>query len=253
MNRPCAAYPMQAFVEGKPGLLQELAEDFQKKTDLIIHDKCDPIVNLPAEKASLCCLLGFCVCKGKGLQAQRFHNNLTTYLKQQFTPMRKRKGKAPLTGDALVKQNKLKANREMMDDGFIVIKIYLQHERSSDLMEVPLSSIDSIGSGWASLLADDATNDVVEEVWFHLGFVNYSTWQISLLRLEEDTMTRIPGFIKLMLPEEQSLSSAVKLSPAHFQDLIDFDSRWSCKVYCILENDDALPLVTRPRKKQFRC
>ena len=84
------------------------------------------------------------------------------------------------------------------------------------------------------------------EFWFHIGFVNYVSWQLSCLQLQlkdEQDEVSAARLRKLQLPLDEDLTRAIQISPGHFCDLIDFNAEWVCAVYSVVDNDDSLPLV----------
>lgn len=227
------------------GLLHHLEEDFQSRTGLVMHQDCRPIGNLPPEPKTLCCVLGFCICKGRGLQASTFHKNLVSFLRNQFTPKRKRKDAAPLDAAAEARQKTLKENRDLLNNGRIVAQLHAHvkpveglqgHEIREEVSQVGLTG------GWGSFLEENMRDSNQQVFWFHLGYVNYTSWHCSLMQLQEDDEYAHSdlGFRKLVFRREQSIQSAIRVSPAHFKELVDFEPAWFCTVHCIVENDDIL-------------
>lgn len=222
--------------------------DFEKRAELVIHEKCTPIGALPPERDRTCCLLGVCLCKGQGLTAARYHQNLIALLKKSFTPFRKRKDGLPLEAAKQAQQDVLKAHRALLDNGGVVLKLHVSSE--SETLPDSEGGEEVVGEWEDLLLADVGFTKEERNIcfWFHVGYVNYSSWQLSLLRLQpaphDRQLQSSYGFIRLELPEGDLLTDAIQLSQSHFMQLIDFDLEWLCTVHCVLENADSLLKVS---------
>ena len=246
----------QALLDGSSkdhGIKQALLDAFEEQTGLVRHRDCPAIEGLKRETPNLCEMFGSCFCKGIGLQAMLFHKNLVTILKHEFTPPRKPKGGQQdiqtLPVDEQTRIKRLVSNRSLLEDLRIVLR-FQQCSSETEGESVP-------AQGWQAALAtmlDLAEEEPAQEspqpsayetdLWFHVGFVNYTSWYMSMLKLREDVDSE-PGLHgdrhKLLVTQEPIAS----LSVFHFKELLDLAQQWRCTVYKVIDNDDPLELESR--------
>ena len=149
-----------------PGLLSELAEDWQRRCALVRHA---PGQRLPPKKdATQCCMLGRCVCKGVGLQSLRMHENLVQLMRPYLAQPNSRKRKA----DA---ERKPKERTAVQHTDFRVrvdsASIALRFQRVAE--DLPPST------GWAAaaralLDMDSSSHAASTEYWCVIGHMNHS-------------------------------------------------------------------------------
>ena len=194
---------------------------------------------MPPQPKRTCCLLGRCVCQGRGLQGLQFAKNLCAFLRQTFVPIRVRK-KTPLSEAAQIRQTKLKSNKARLDSGHIVLQLRRVSPREDSGLQ------EAISDGWLGELMNGIMDPdhLQDEFWFHVGYVNYVSWQVSYLQLQpKDEAVSAAGLRKLHLPLGDDLARAIQISPGHFCDLLDFKAEWGCTVHRVVDNQDSLPLA----------
>ena len=169
-------------------------------------------------------------------------------------PLRVRKDK-PLSDIGQARQKILKSNRAALDSGHIVLHLRRMSYRGAEGMDNAEHDESSSG-GWLSMLLGEVQDEQYPgtEFWFHIGYVNYVSWQLSCLQLQlKDEQDEISAarLRKLQLPLDEDLTKAIQISPGHFCDLIDFNAEWVCTVYAVVDNDDSLPQVARACNPEY--
>ena len=239
----------QVLLSGKHRLplRQRLKDMWEKINFLYVHEDQEPIPSTTSSQ-QLCVQFGMCVCSGIGLQALSFHKRLTSFLRPFFTPKRRRSKKDPVTGKRIEieltgaekqKQVALKAQKQLMDDGFVVIKIEQANNLHADSHFEGFESL--MGSSWAKLAADCLQDDGVgcapsssahasnKACWFHCGHVNYNNWFLCLMPLKPVGEPNQAGLQRLEVFDRVKPQMSVHTFAEHF----DFDVAWNLKMYTI--------------------
>ena len=222
---------------------------WEKVNFLYVHEDQEPIPSTTSSQ-QLCVQLGMCVCSGIGLQALSFHKRLTSFLRPFFTPKRRRSKKDPVTGKRVEieltgtekqKQIALKAQKRLMDEGFVVIKIEQANNLHADSFFEGFESL--MGSSWAKLAADCLQDDRVacapsssahdhassKACWFYCGHVNYNNWFLCLMPLKPVGEPNQAGLQRLEVFDRVKPQMSVHTFAEHF----DFDVAWNLKMYTI--------------------
>ncbi|CAE7653893.1 unnamed protein product, partial [Symbiodinium necroappetens] len=138
-------------------------------------------------------------------------------------------------------QTKLKSNRKLLDDGFVVVCLR-PSSRAVPTEEVLPQKY--MHSSWKAL-AMAAMNVRVEggadspsALWLHVGHINYTTWALGVLRLDEAGADEDrPEYLKLQVPTPQEYCHSVRMFE---QSKLNFDGPWQFSVSTILSNNDVL-------------
>ena len=234
--------------KGRSGLKSELLQDWQRRSSMFMHDKSTRVPNTP-NKATACQVLGFCVCQGIGASGKMFSDALIRVLKPLFTPPRKRKPKIDKQVETIatlpeqfqpqlpepeshhVKQ--LRANRKLLVQGMVVLKISKQ--TSQPITDSDLDDINALGHSWAALVLSELQRNTEplpctpeeDQIWLHIGYVNFQIWSVTLLRLAPKGPPTTEGLqvleIKELFVENASVLFAKLLSNAEFQSPWDVE------------------------------
>ena len=221
------------------GLKGKLESNFDKKCQLIRHSEVPKIGEMPAVKKKPCSLFGTCFCSGDGFEAMQFHGNLSSMLKSLFTPPRKRKADSLQveSDDQMAKRRFLASNRQMLQSLHIVL--HLQMVDQPDHREEGSDTACASNNPWSSVLdtmLQESTCSGPSELWFHIGTVNYTTWFFSVLQLHPVESRGARRRLRVARAAEFGLSAVA------FKKCVDFTVPWSCTLYSIVDNDDALTL-----------
>ena len=226
-----------------------LFDKWESLCDMILHTDQEPVEDVADALPTRCAQLGMCVCESRGLQAYLFHSRLVYCLKPFFTPRRARRIR-DASGNMVAQelsqaqqhqQTKLKSNRKLLDDGFVVVCLR-PSSRAVPTEEVPPQKY--MHSSWKAL-AMAAMNVRVEggadspsALWLHVGHINYTTWALGVLRLDEAGADEDrPEYLKLQVPTPQESCHSVRMFE---QSKLNFDGPWQFSVSTILSNNDVL-------------
>ncbi len=178
-----------------------------------------------------------------------FTDALIRLLKPLFTPPRKRKPKIDRNVETIatlpeqfqpqlpepeshhVKQ--LRANRKLLVQGMVVLKISKQ--TSQPPTDSDLDDISALGGSWAALVLSELQRNTEplpctpqeDQIWLHIGYVNFQIWSVTLLRLAPKGPPTTEGLqvleIKELFVENASVLFAKLLSNAEFQSPWDVE------------------------------
>lgn len=228
---------------GKSSLKTQLESDWHKRCGMFVHNQCPKIDEKAAAKKSTPCQeFGFCVCAGIGRASFLFSQALVSTMRPLFTPPKRRKdanGQIPVeTPEA----KKLKANRELLVQGMVVVKI--AQKLPGDVAD-DVEKLNSLGPQWAALALSTLRGEPVHsltrqpgipsELWVYLGYINFQNWE-----LEAMTMTPVGP------PDEQGHQRLevteifVQPSVLYFSKLLDeaaFGLHWDVENLVIVRND----------------
>ena len=230
-----------------------LFREWQGMNDMLVHDEQPALLDNRQHLPSRCNQMGMCICEPPGVKAWLFHGRLTSCLKPFFTPKRQRRQRdsngrmvaVELPAAEKPKQAKLKLNRQLLQDGFIVVRLDVSESKPEARAEG--DSAESQGfvhRSWRKLSdrslssgADDDSESSPHTVWFHLGHVNYSTWALGLLKLYQLGGPDEQGYLKLDCGSPCEASHSLRMLVA---SKVDMDLRWKSTVYTIVSNGDLL-------------
>ena len=233
----------------KSTLRAALLDKWESMCDMILHTDETPVPDASDALPTRCAQLGMCVCASHGLQAYLFHCRLIFCLKAFFTPKRSRRIR-DAAGNMVVKelsqaeqlqQTKLKSNRKLLDDGFVVVCLRPSNRTTSAEEVLPPKSMHS---SWKALamtamnVSAGAEADSPSCLWLHLGHINYTTWALGVLRLDEaGADADRPEYMRLQVPTPQECCHSVRMFQ---QSGINFTGPWHFTVSLILSNNDVL-------------
>ncbi|CAE7439801.1 HIS7 [Symbiodinium sp. CCMP2592] len=188
------------------GVMRFLTEWWSQQHQVVLHDESPKLPPLHGEfQTQLCCVLNFCVCSGRGQVALFFHKNLASLLRPHF--VRRQKVTPP--------------GRSALDDALLVMRFSSSYS-SSDAASYLLS------------LEDDAEpKPCPGDVWYHLSYMNLTTFHCTLLPLRLATEGQSgPGY-NLVLPPDAAFQSSVE----QFSADIDFDFRWQVHFFTVSRSE----------------
>ncbi|CAE7213542.1 unnamed protein product [Symbiodinium sp. CCMP2592] len=233
----------------KSTLRASLLDKWQSMCDLILNTDETPFPDASDALPTRCAQLGMCVCASRGLQAYLFHCRLIFCLKAFFTPKRSRKIR-DAAGNMVIKelsqaeqhqQTKLKSNRKLLDDGFVVVCLRPSSRTAAAEEVLPHKYMHS---SWKALaltamnVSAEGEADSPTSLWLHLGHINYTTWALGVLRLDEAGADEArPEYTKLQVPTPQECCHSVRMFE---QSGINFSGPWQFTVSMILSNNDEL-------------
>lgn len=176
-------------------------EEWDRYCAMLLAEKAEAgnkVLNAPV---SLCRKLHMCVCKGRGLECLHFHKNvvdllLKPKLKAESQPRRKKGDDAAKPGP---KRKPVKPlPRKWCEAGMLVLKLRksaIAEPEVPETIQAAVVAAASQGSGgnfltcWNHSQCDAAKQaafsnpESPQEMFFHIGYVNYSSWHFSGLHL----------------------------------------------------------------------
>ena len=220
-----------------------LVTEWERMHELCVHDEQTTIQG-DEKTGTVCARLGICVCEGLGLKALRCHRRLVELLRPQFTPRRKRKkntaAPAPMSQLEKDRQTALATHRRLLQEGFIVLR--LEHKPEVRFATGSEAPFQFLSPAWTNMalrsLGTTAQPDELPTVWIHLGHLNFTTWSMAVLVLEEDPEPRADGLLRLVVKQPYRACDALSC----FLECMDFSVSWNVTVYNIVSDDRVLTL-----------
>ena len=239
----CSIPLQELLADGERSRIRaRLLEAWEDLHDMRLHDEEPQIQDNSSNMPSLCNQLGFCVCEqgGLGMKSWLFHRRLTVFLKSVFVPRRTKRKQdesgrmvpVDLTPAQQQSQAKLKRQRSLLNDAFIVLKI---EASSNHVLTDVLPSESFVHSSWMRMALSPLQHGP-SCLWLHIGHVNFSTWAMGFLKLHEVDKDE-NGYTRLSVGDVAEACHSVR---AFFQSQQDFDVNWRCSVHQILSNSDIL-------------
>ena len=225
-----------ANAASRSGLCGRLRQEWDERNAyLMFQDQCAPVSEPPGSRPRLCTLMGSCFCAGNGQDAAHFQKRFASLVKPLFTPKRKPKN-GTLTESQLNENKDLHGRRSLLKEGFVVIKFSMREG-------VGLDKLDEPDNAWARVAVRDSrgvrsgARVASEEVWFLVGYVNFTNWFLSGLVLHYAGVQRNSDgqeFIRLEVGE-----MGFYLGLYLFRDL-HLHAPWCVTFYRVLSNSDIL-------------
>ena len=184
------------------GVMKFLTDWWSQQHQVILHDESPQLPDTAANyKTKLCSVLNFCVCSGMGKIALQFRKNLSALLRPCFVRRKK------ITPPA----------RSMLDEARLVLRFR--------------SSYGSDAAMYIQSLDDAAeTKQCPADIWYHLSYLNLSTFQFTLLPLHLPARPQAAGpCYDLVVCPDASFQSSIQ----QFSADMDFDSRWQVDFFII--------------------
>ena len=185
-----------------------MESDWGERCGMFYHKHCPKIdEKAAAKKTTPCQEFGFCLCTGIGRASFLFSQALVSTMRPLFTPPKRRKdanGQIPAETPGT---KRLKANRELLVQGMVVLKIVQKFagDVSGDVEE-----LNSLGPQWAALALSTLRGqpahslakqpDIPFEFWVYLGYINFQTWEVEAMTMtpvgppDEKGETKIGGY-----------------------------------------------------------
>lgn len=247
------------------GLWQTIDEEWSQRSAMITDAECKACAKVgfssTEQQESLCLKLQMCVCSaGAGQESFHCHKKMVQLLKPFFMPPpNKNKRKAP--GQAKKKPEKPEA-RLWLEAGMLVLcfsKVEADSNSSSQRLDCPpelleaLSEIRSAASSskrsllsggyWKASAANQiykglsqkAGAECRERIYFHVGYVNYTTWHFSGLIMEEGECLLDGGKV-LHVPSKPEFARILLL----LRDVLDLARAWKISFHMLRSRDDKL-------------
>lgn len=218
----------------------------------------------PGEPAGLfketrCCQLNFCVCTGPGKQADFFHQNFIRWLKPLVVQPREKSKPKSKPAKAKAKPPKKKTPlRVLLEGGMLVVRLQpslpTETEGSNDdgsndkspeaCLARALAESESLAlanSPWAeAAVGSTAVHGVPSDLqpfWFHISYVNFKTWEFTMLRLVHvDTYTE-PENSQVEIYELEVQENPQVSTSRGFFAIFDLLLRW----FTIISDDRVIP------------
>ena len=218
------------------GLLGDLEKAWSHRTRKITEDECEDFARVPStpERATLCRQLMFCVCSEAGQEVFHLHQNLLAWMK----PHLRAKAKAVPPGTTPPKQKVMlkPPGRLQMEGGFLILRLLPQQPMRQAAASSVASSSRDTGGSWKLALARRALADARGLRFFHVGYINYSTFHFSGLELfcKEQHEN---GEHDLVVGPQPTFSRSLPFLHAR----VDLSFAWHCD-FLLLESTDAVVL-----------
>ena len=188
------------------GVMRFLTDWWSQQHQVVLHDESPKLPPLRGNfQTQLCCVLNFCVCSGRGQVALFFHKSLASLLRPNF--VRRQKVTPP--------------GRSALDDALLVLRFRSSYSSSDAASYLP------------SLEEDVEPKPCPADVWYHLSYMNLTTFHCTLLPLHLATEGQCgPGY-NLVLPPDAAFQSSVE----QFSADIDFDFRWQVHFFTVSRSE----------------
>ena len=216
-------------------LKRKLVESWSQKHTVYYHNECPPIPKklTPKFVPSQCFRLGMCICKpGQNQDASFFHANLVRWLKPSFQSVKKKKS----------------APRQLLEDCYIVLRFQM-------VPALPVSAENAELEQWLDMAFDQDQEqqqhpqqlqqppqqqqvDDDTSIWIHPGYLNFTSWQGSGMRLSEGDLEVLSGQQTWTLLH--TVVTVASTLPGLFARHFDFALAWTCEVFAIIQNDQPL-------------
>jgi hypothetical protein len=218
------------------GLSQKLERQWAKDHEMLNTNDTPPLQRCQdAFQPALCHRFGVCVCSGPGEQAYHFNRNLVFWLRR-YTYARRKKKTDP--------KPKQPPARALLDKAFVVIKLSTRVGRDSN-SDDDLQSAADLADGWGELAIQclgnclPAEEETSHDVWLHFSYVNFSTFDFTVLQLHSVGEPSADGRQAVAVADEPVFGTAVEM----FSKVIDFDKIWIASWYTIKSDDHLLTSV----------
>lgn len=225
------------------GQKETLEKEWESMHQMILQEDL-PKSNAQSKQLTLCRQLGTCVCTGNGLEAAYCQKQLATFLKPIFQVPRKRKNQV-LTAEQKAQREKLQRHHKLLSDGFIVLRI--EYCQAPGFSEVGLgndcSESDCLHE-WSQLALQSLSSfptakppDNASDLWVHLGYINFSAWQATVLPMELADSCESGNYL-LTVPAEPSFEHLILL----FMKALDMNLVLEMSLFLICSDNTLLSL-----------
>ena len=227
----------QLSEKGTEGESKALEDAWADRTEMLSEGRGPmPLNSNPScpVREGACCRFGYCVCRGRGLDAFELHRNLVTFLKPYFRPRRRSK-KRPLT-EVEQQQNKgLKAAKHNLERGYIVLRLQALSLPEQDAGWAGLAEVCEDGHEHTlDLELDVYRRSSKQEMWLHISYTELKLWLLAGTVLHPAPERSPPGMLRLELPLRPEFGMTFQLWG---DSDLDFSSMWAMSVYRIIDGE----------------
>ena len=209
-----------------------------------------------------CHSLGLCCCHGdrRNSDAVHFHRKIVALYRPFFLPKRQPRQQGPMMPVQPKKKGQKPLCRQLLERAFLVLSLYpsksddeLKQDRDTAELAADRLRLRDIGWGETALLQADkqpravdlrhpaVDRNALDPLHFHMGFVNFSSYNFTVLPLQHTETKDDPDVGKRLLvlsvPEQCSILRSIHC----FRDTVDFDAKWTAKWRVIFSDDSCLP------------